>query len=125
ETTNRLFAGAKQVAVIDGYQNTLGIENFELLIDWGWFYFITKPLFLLIDWFFRLFGNFGVAILAVTVLIKLVFFPLANKSYKSMSMMKKVQPQMLEIRERYKDDRVKQQQALMELYKSEKINPVA
>jgi YidC/Oxa1 family membrane protein insertase len=125
ETSGRLFAGAKQVAVVDGYQAALGIENFELLIDWGWFYFITKPLFLLIDWFFRVFGNFGIAILAVTVLIKLVFFPLANKSYKSMSMMKKVQPQMLEIRERYKDDRAKQQQALMELYKTEKINPVA
>jgi YidC/Oxa1 family membrane protein insertase len=125
ETSTRLFAGAKQVAVVDGYQAALGIENFELLIDWGWFYFITKPLFLLIDWFFRVFGNFGVAILAVTVLIKLVFFPLANKSYKSMSMMKKVQPQMMEIRERYKDDRAKQQQALMELYKTEKINPVA
>jgi YidC/Oxa1 family membrane protein insertase len=97
----------------------------QLLIDWGWFYFITKPLFLLIDFLFRIFGNFGVAILLVTVLIKGVFFPLANKSYKSMSMMKKVQPQMLELRERYKDDRVKQQQALMELYKKEKINPVA
>jgi YidC/Oxa1 family membrane protein insertase len=125
ETSSRLFAGAKQVAVVDGYQASLGIENFELLIDWGWFYFITKPLFLLIDWFFHLLGNFGVAILAVTVVIKLVFFPLANKSYKSMSMMKKVQPKMLEIRERFKEDRAKQQQALMELYKTEKINPVA
>jgi len=125
ETTNRLFAGAKQVAVIDGYQSALGIDNFELLIDWGWFYFITKPLFLLIDWFYHLVGNFGIAILAVTVLIKAVFFPLANKSYKAMSKMKLVQPQMTEIRDRYKDDRVKQQQALMELYKTEKINPVA
>jgi YidC/Oxa1 family membrane protein insertase len=125
EITNRLFAGAKQVSIVDGYQESLGIDRFELLIDWGWFYFITKPLFLLIDWFFHLFGNFGVAILAVTVIIKLIFFPLANKSYKSMSMMKKVQPQMMEIRERYKDDRAKQQQALMELYKTEKINPVA
>jgi YidC/Oxa1 family membrane protein insertase len=125
EVSNRLFAGAKQVSIVDGYQDSLGIERFELLIDWGWFYFITKPLFLLIDWFFHVFGNFGVAILAVTVLVKLAFFPLANKSYKSMSMMKKVQPQMMEIRERYKDDRAKQQQALMELYKTEKINPVA
>jgi len=82
-------------------------------------------LFLLIDWFFIFLGNFGLAILAVTVLIKLVFFPLANKSYKSMSMMKKVQPQMMEIRERFKDDRAAQQKALMELYKTEKINPVA
>ena len=125
EISNRLFAGAKQVSVVDGYQEALGIERFELLIDWGWFYFITKPLFLLIDWFFHFLGNFGLAILAVTVVIKLAFFPLANKSYKSMSMMKKVQPQMMEIRERYKDDRAKQQQALMELYKTEKINPVA
>ncbi len=125
ETANRLFAGAKQVAIVDGYQESLGIEKFELLIDWGLFYFFTKPLFLVIDFLFRIFGNFGVAILLVTVLIKLVFFPLANKSYKSMSMMKKVQPQMVELRERYKDDRVKQQQALMELYKTEKINPVA
>jgi YidC/Oxa1 family membrane protein insertase len=125
EASNRLFAGVKQVSVIDGYQEQFGIDNFELLIDWGWFYFITKPLFLVIDWFFHFLGNFGVAILAVTVLIKLIFFPLANKSYKSMSMMKKVQPQMMEIRERYKDDRAAQQKALMELYKTEKINPVA
>ncbi len=125
ESTSRLFAGAKQVSVVDGYQETYDIESFELLIDWGWFYFITKPMFFLIDWLFRMLGNFGVAILAVTVLVKLVFFPLANKSYKSMSAMKKVQPQMTELREQYKDDKVKQQQALMELYKKEKINPLA
>ncbi|WP_421724920.1 membrane protein insertase YidC [Bauldia sp.] len=125
ESTSRLFAGAKQVAVVDGYQATYDIESFELLIDWGWFYFITKPMFFAIDFLFRLLGNFGVAILAVTVLVKLVFFPLANKSYKSMSAMKKVQPQMVELRERYKDDKAKQQQALMELYKKEKINPLA
>jgi YidC/Oxa1 family membrane protein insertase len=125
ESTNRLFAGAKQVAVVDGYEEALGIERFELLIDWGWFYFITKPMFFAIDWFFRLLGNFGLAILAVTVVVKLVFFPLANKSYKSMSGMKKVQPQMMELRERFKDDKVKQQQVLMELYKKEKINPIA
>ncbi|MCP4386422.1 MAG: membrane protein insertase YidC, partial [Hyphomicrobiales bacterium] len=125
QITSRLFAGAKQVSVVDGYEATYDIESFELLIDWGWFYFITKPMFFAIDWLFRLFGNFGVAILAVTVLVKLVFFPLANKSYKSMSAMKKVQPQMTELRERFKDDKVKQQQALMELYKKEKINPLA
>ena len=125
ETTTRLFAGAKQVALLDEYERQFDIFNFQLLIDWGWFYFITKTLFLLIDWFFNFLGNFGLAILAVTVLIKLVFFPLANKSYKSMSMMKKVQPQMMEIRERFKDDRAAQQKALMELYKTEKINPVA
>ena len=123
--TNRFFAGAKQVAIIDGYENNLGIDRFELLIDWGWFYFITKPLFYAIDYFFKLFGNFGIAILLVTVLIKLAFFPLANKSYKSMAGMKKVQPEMAKIRERYADDKMKQQQALMELYKKEKINPLS
>src|SRR6187549_2602366 len=88
EITNKLFAGAKQVGLIDAYATQGNIELFDRLIDWGWFYFITKPLFLLIDFLFRIFGNFGVAILLVTVLIKGVFFPLANKSYKSMSMMK-------------------------------------
>ncbi|WP_127090971.1 membrane protein insertase YidC [Aquabacter cavernae] len=121
----RLFAGAKVVAVVDGYQRQYNIDRFDLLIDWGWFYFITKPLFLVIDWIYHLVGNFGVAILIVTVLLKLVFFPLANKSYASMAKMKALQPEMMAIRERYKDDRTKQQQATMELYKKEKVNPVA
>jgi YidC/Oxa1 family membrane protein insertase len=121
----RLFAGAKEVAVVDGYDKALKLNRFELLIDWGWFYFITKPLFWLIDVLFRFFHNFGLAILAVTVIIKIVFFPLANKSYASMAKMKAVQPQMMQIRERFADDKVKQQQALMELYKQEKINPLA
>ncbi len=121
----RLFAGAKQVDIIDGYQEEYGIHNFELMIDWGWFHFITKPMFFMIDWFYKLVGNFGVAILLSTVVVKLVFFPLANKSYVSMSRMKLVQPQMIEIRERHKDDKAKQQQAMMELYKKEKINPLA
>jgi YidC/Oxa1 family membrane protein insertase len=122
---SRLFAGAKEVAVVDGYEKALGIKNFELLIDWGWFYFITKPLFFVLDYFFRLTGNFGVAILIVTVFIKIVFFPLANKSYASMARMKAVQPEMLAIRDRFADDKVKQQQAMMELYRKEKINPVS
>ena len=121
----RLFAGAKEVGVIDSYDKQFSLNRFELLIDWGWFYFITKPLFWLIDILFRFFHNFGVAILAVTVIIKLVFFPLANKSYASMAKMKTVQPQMMQIRERFADDKVKQQQALMALYKQEKINPLA
>ena len=125
EATRRLFAGAKEVATIDAYERTLGIKRFDLLIDWGWFYFITKPLFKVLDFFYRLFGNFGVAILIVTVLLKALFFPLANKSYASMAKMKAVQPEMVAIRERYADDKMKQQQALMELYKKEKINPVA
>ncbi|MGD9925574.1 MAG: membrane protein insertase YidC, partial [Pseudorhodoplanes sp.] len=109
----------------DGYETQYGINKFDRLIDWGWFYFITKPMFKLIDFFFRVFGNFGIAILVVTVLVKLVFFPLANKSYASMAKMKAVQPEMAAIRERYADDKMKQQQALMDLYKKEKINPLA
>ncbi len=123
--TGRLFAGAKVTSLIDGYQDNAGVNNFELLIDWGWFYFLTKPLYYLIDWLFQLVGNFGVAILAVTVLIKIVFFPLANKSYVSMSRMKLVQPEMMKIRERYGDDKAAMQKATMELYKKEKINPMA
>jgi len=121
----RLFAGAKEVAIVDGYHKALEINNFDLLIDWGWFYFITKPMFKLLDFFFHLLGNFGLAILIVTVIIKLVFLPLANKSYASMAKMKAIQPQMQLLRERYPDDKVKQQQELMELYKREKINPLA
>jgi YidC/Oxa1 family membrane protein insertase len=123
--TGRLFAGAKEVAVIDGYGKALMLDRFDRLIDWGWFYFITKNLFLAIDWIYHLVGNFGLAILIITVLIKLVFFPLANKSYASMAKMKAVQPEMMAIRERYADDKMKQQQAMMELYKKEQINPIA
>jgi YidC/Oxa1 family membrane protein insertase len=121
----RLFAGAKEVQTIDAYDKALGVNRFELLIDWGWFYFITKPMFKAIDFFFHLVGNFGLAILIVTVLVKILFFPLANKSYASMAKMKAVQPEMAAIRERYGDDKMKQQTALMELYKKEKINPLA
>jgi YidC/Oxa1 family membrane protein insertase len=120
-----VFAGAKEVATIQSYQDQLNIRQFDLLIDWGWFYFITKPMFWLIDYLYKLLGNFGLAILATTVVVKAIFFPLANKSYKSMANMKKVQPAMLEIREKYADDKMKQQQAMMELYKTEKINPIA
>jgi YidC/Oxa1 family membrane protein insertase len=121
----RLFAGAKEVAVINAYEKELSLNRFDLLIDWGWFYFITKPMFTAIDWLYHLVGNFGIAILMVTVLIKAAFFPLANKSYASMAKMKAVQPQMAALRERYPDDKAKQQQELMALYKREKINPVA
>ncbi|MBX3582452.1 MAG: membrane protein insertase YidC [Rhizobiaceae bacterium] len=120
-----VFAGAKEVGKIQAYETDRNIRQFELLIDWGWFYFITKPMFYLIDWLYRLLGNFGLAILATTVVVKAIFFPLANKSYKSMAKMKVVQPKMLEIREKYADDKMKQQQAMMELYKTEKINPIA
>ena len=121
----RLFAGAKEVAVVNDYDKQLKLNRFDLLIDWGWFYFITKPLFIAIDYLYRLVGNFGLAILIVTVLIKIAFFPLANKSYASRAKMKAVQPQMTALRERYADDKAKQQQELMELYKREKINPLA
>jgi len=121
----RLFAGAKEVAVVNDYDKQLKLNRFDLLIDWGWFYFITKPLFIAIDYLYHLVGNFGLAILIVTVLIKIAFFPLANKSYASMAKMKAVQPQMTALRERYADDKAKQQQELMELYKREKINPLA
>jgi YidC/Oxa1 family membrane protein insertase len=123
--TAQLFAGAKEVVIVDGYEKAFKIDRFDRLIDWGWFYFITKPLFLAMDWIFRHVGNFGVAILIITVFIKILFFPLANKSYASMAKMKAVQPEMMAIRERYADDKMKQQQAMMELYKKEKINPVA
>jgi YidC/Oxa1 family membrane protein insertase len=121
----RVFAGAKEVSIIDGYNDGLALNKFDRLIDWGWFYFITKPLFIAMDWIYHKVGNFGIAILIITVLIKLFFFPLANKSYASMAKMKAVQPEMMAIRERYADDKMKQQQAMMELYKKEKINPVA
>ncbi len=124
-STARLFAGAKEVGVVDTYDKTLKLNRFELLIDWGWFYFITKPMFWAIDWLYRFLGNFGLAILAVTVLIKLAFFPLANKSYASMAKMKAVQPQIAALRERFADDKMKQQQEMMEIYKREKINPLA
>ena len=130
----RLFAGAKEASVVGinfpvggfgGYNRELSLNHFDLLIDWGWFYFITKPMFLALDFFYRLFGNFGVAILLVTVIVKLLFFPLANKSYASMAKMKSVQPQLAALKERYPDDKVKQQQEMMEIYKKEKINPIA
>jgi YidC/Oxa1 family membrane protein insertase len=124
-TDTRLFAGAKEVEVVDFYDKELQLNRFELLIDWGYFYFITKPLFLAMEWVYRHVGNFGVAILIITVIIKIFFFPLANKSYASMAKMKAVQPEMMAIRERYGDDKMKQQQAMMELYKKEKINPIA
>jgi YidC/Oxa1 family membrane protein insertase len=132
--STRLFAGAKEASVVGinfpvwgfgGYNRDLSLNHFDLLIDWGWFYFITKPMFLGLDFFYRLFGNFGISILLVTVIVKLLFFPLANKSYASLAKMKSVQPQLQALKERYPDDKVKQQQEMMEIYKKEKINPIA
>jgi len=123
----RIFAGAKQVDILNAYADAAGqeITQFSFLIDWGWFKFLTQPMFVLIDWLYRLVGNFGLAILLVTVILKAILFPLANKSYKSMARMKKLQPAMVEIREKYGDDRQKQQQAIMQLYREEKVNPLA
>jgi YidC/Oxa1 family membrane protein insertase len=122
---DRIFAGAKVVKVIDGYWHKLGISRFDLMIDWGWFRFLTKPLFSILEFFYHLVGNFGVAILIVTVLIKALFFPLANKSYESMSKMKKLQPEMERLKQLYPDDRMKQQQELMAVYKKEKVSPLS
>ncbi|MFA5898598.1 MAG: membrane protein insertase YidC [Hyphomicrobium sp.] len=121
---SQLFAGAKQMQVLQAYQNA-GVKQFDLLIDWGWFFFITKPLFRLMEAINSVVHNFGVTILILTVLVRLAFFPLASKQYASMAKMKKLQPQMEALRERYKDDKAKQQQEVMELYRREKVNPVA
>jgi YidC/Oxa1 family membrane protein insertase len=125
EAENHLFAGAKKVQLLDGYEEKLGITNFDLAIDFGWFYFMTKPFFYALLWLEDLFGNFGLAILGLTVLIKLAFYPLANKSYVSMTKMKKLQPEMKKLQERFKDDRQRMSQELMMLYKREKASPVS
>ncbi|BCW90980.1 Membrane protein insertase YidC [Alphaproteobacteria bacterium SO-S41] len=122
--THRLFAGAKVVSLVDKYAEN-GIQRFDMAVDWGWFFFLTKPIFLVMDWLFSLIGNFGVAILLLTVMLKALFFPLANKSYESMAKMKKIQPEMVALRERWKEDPAKQQQEMMALYRREKVNPVA
>ena len=125
--TNKIntFVAAKEVAVIDNYAEQLGIEKFDLTIDWGWFYFFTKPLFFIIDYFFKLTGNFGLAIVIITALVRLIFFPLANYSFKSMAKMKILQPEMIRLKELHKDDKVKLQQEMMALYKREKVNPIS
>ncbi len=124
-TATRIFAGAKEVALVDGYEAKYGIDRFELLIDWGWFYFITKPMFWLLHYLYLFLGNYGLAILAATVLIKLVMFPLSNKSYASMAEMKKLQPELMRIRELYKDDPMQQQKAMMELYRKHQVSPMS
>jgi YidC/Oxa1 family membrane protein insertase len=125
ELKSLVFAGAKEVPLIDQYVEQLKIPHFDLVIDWGWFYFITKPMFKLMDFFFRHVGNFGVAILLTTVVVKLLFFPLASKQYASMANMKRMQPRMEELKAKHGDDRMALQQAMMALYKEEKINPIA
>lgn len=125
ETRLRLFAGAKEVRLLDAYERDLGIRRFDLAIDWGWFYFLTKPIFHAIDYLNKLLGNFGLAILALTIVIKILFLPLAYKSMVSMNAMKDLQPKMMELRERFGEDRVRLNQEMMQLYKTQKVNPAA
>jgi len=122
--THKLFAGAKVVDILRTYEHRDGITRFDLAVDWGWFIFITQPLFWVLDQLVRYLGNFGLAILALTVFVKAVTFPIANASAKTMAKMKKVQPEMERIKERFKDDPAKQQQSVMELYRREKVNPL-
>ncbi|XDZ65303.1 membrane protein insertase YidC [Alphaproteobacteria bacterium LSUCC0684] len=120
-----LFAGPKKINVLLGYNDKLSIERLDHAIDWGWFPFLTKPFFHALNWLFGMLGNFGLAILALTVVVKLAFFPLANRSYKSMAKMRELSPKIQELRERFSDDRQRQQQEMMKLYRDEKINPAA
>ena len=121
----RLFVAAKEVETVDGYAKSENIEKFDLTIDWGWFYFFTKPLFFVIDYLFKISGNFGIAIVLITLAIRIIFFPLANYSFRSMAKMKAVQPEMVRLKELHKDDKVKLQQEMMALYRKEKINPAS
>jgi YidC/Oxa1 family membrane protein insertase len=123
--TLKVFVGAKEVHTIDSYADNEKIDRFDLTIDWGWFYFITKPFFFIIDYIFKAVGNFGVAIIILTLMVRIVFYPLANYSFKSMAKMKILQPEMLRLKELYKDDVKKTQQEIMALYKREKVNPLS
>jgi YidC/Oxa1 family membrane protein insertase len=125
ESTYHVFAGAKKLSILDGYEASIGIEKFDLAVDFGWFYFITKPLFYVLDYLHKFLGNFGLAILLLTVLVKIAFFPLANKSYRSMSRMKAFQPKIEELKKRFGNDKVRMNQELMDLYRKEQINPLS
>ena len=121
----KVFVAAKEVQTIDAYAKNENIEKLDLIIDWGWFYFFTKPLFFAVDYLFKLTGNFGIAIVLITIMIRLIFFPLASYSFKSMAKMKALQPEMARLKDLHKDDKVKLQQAIMALYKKEQINPAS
>jgi len=120
-----LFAGAKEVSVLDGYERNLGITQFDKAIDWGWFYWFERPIFWVLDHLFRLVGNFGVAIILLTLIVRGLMFPIAQKQFQSMAAMRIVQPKMKALQERYKDDKTTLQQEMMKLYQAEKINPLA
>ena len=124
-TTAHLFAGAKEVTLIGRYKDALGAPLFDRIVSWGWFWFIAQPIFLLLDFLFHLLGNFGLAIMGLTAIIRLVMFPIAAKQFSSMAKMKLIQPKLKELQERYKDDKPQLQQETMALYKKEKVNPVA
>ena len=121
----KIFVAAKEVKVIDGYADSESINKFDLTIDWGWLYFLTKPLFFVINYLFELTKNFGIAIILVTAAVRMLFFPLANYSFRSMAKMKILQPELLRLKELHKDDKVKLQQEMMSLYKREKVNPLS
>ena len=123
--TLKIFIGAKEVYPIDNYTDKEKIDRFDLSIDWGWFYFITKPLFFVIDYIFKIVGNFGLAIIILTLIVRILFFPLNNYSFKSMAKMKVLQPETLRLKELYKDDVKRTQQEMMALYKREKVNPLS
>ena len=124
-TTSRIFAGAKEVEILSKYQDDQGIPRLSNAIDWGWFEFFEVPIFKLLHWLFQQLGNFGLAIMALTLIIRALMFPIAQRQFGSMAQMRLVQPKMKALQERYKDDKPKQQQELMKLYKDEKINPLA
>lgn len=124
-TTTHLFTGAKVLSVLDSYEQQYGVKNFDKAVDFGIFYIITKPIFHILTYANKLLGNFGLAIMVLTVLLKILFFPLANKSYRSMARMKSLQPKLEALKERYADDRLRMNQEMMELYKREKVNPMA